>query len=296
MSPSSPIRSPHLEELRALHAAARHGSIGAAARTLGVSQPALSKRLRQLETVTGQTLLERSPRGVVPTEAGHRVLFGAQRVLEALDELDQTVQELRGRPRPLRLATSPVVAESLLPAILTSFYREPGREPIELIVGNSDLVRELVDDGRADVGIAGAAPGEDPDRPVLTEDELVVAVPAGHAWLERDAIPLAELVQTPLVLRDPGASQRRVLDARLRRSKLTLAPPRMEVGSTPAALAALAETGTPALVSRLSVPAGSTVELRPIDGERLYRRFVVLVAPDRERSAPIRRLVDALHA
>lgn len=60
MPPAVPIRSPDLAELRALVAAVHHGSIGAAARELGVSQPALSKRLRQLETVVGLRLLDRS--------------------------------------------------------------------------------------------------------------------------------------------------------------------------------------------------------------------------------------------
>ncbi|WP_320669194.1 LysR family transcriptional regulator [Patulibacter defluvii] len=296
MAADAPIRSPDLVELRALVTAARHGSIGAAARELGVSQPALSKRLRQLEDVVGLRLLDRSPRGVTATEAGRRLLLSAQRVLDELGDLDRTVLELRGRPRPLRLAASPVVAESLLPSILTAFHRQPGREPVELIVGNSDLVRELVASGRADVGIAGSGPGGDAGRPVLAEDELVVAVPAGHAWLTLDAVPLSALVATPLVLRDPGANQRQVLDALLAARGLELAPPRVEVGSTPAALAASAETGVPALLSRLSVPPGSTVALRPIDGPRLARRFVVLVSPARATSAAVERLVAALRS
>ncbi|EHN09523.1 LysR-family transcriptional regulator [Patulibacter medicamentivorans] len=294
MAADAPIRSPDLVELRALVAAARHGSIGAAARELGVSQPALSKRLRQLEDVVGLRLLERSPRGVTPTDAGHRLLLGAQRVLDQLGDLDRTVLELRGRPRPLRLAASPVVAESLLPSILTAFHRQPGREPVELIVGNSDLVRELVASGRADVGIAGSGPGEDEGHHVLAEDELVVAVPAGHPWQALDAVPLAKLVSTPLVLRDPGANQRQVLDALLASLGLALAPPRVEVGSTTAALAASAETGVPALLSRLSVPPDSDVALRPIDGPRLARRFVVLVSAARAPSAAVERLVAAL--
>lgn len=294
MPPAAPIRSPDLAELRALTAAARHGSIGAAARELGVSQPALSKRLRQLETVVGLRLLDRSPRGVTPTDAGRQLLFSAQRVLDELADLDRTVFQLRGRPRPLRLAASAAVAESLLPSLLTAFHRQPGGDPVELIVCNSTLVRELVDSGRADVGIAGSAPGEDIDSYVLAEDELVVAVPAGHPWEQLDAIPLAELAATPLILRDPGSNQRQVLEALVARMGLELTPPRLEVSSTSAALEASAETGVPALVSRLSLPPDAGVPLRPATDPRLSRRFVVLVS-NTHASAAVDRLVDALH-
>lgn len=289
----APIRSPDLTELRALEAAVRLRSIGAAAKELGVSQPAISKRLRQLEVVVGTRLLDRSPRGVTPTEAGRQLLYPAQRVLEELAELDRTILQLRGRPRPLRLAASAVAAESLLPSLLTAFHREPSHEPVELIVCNSSLVRDLIASGRADVGIAASGPGEDVGRITLAEDELVVAVPEGHPWRGFDTIPLDELTSTPLILRDPGSNQRQVLDALLAAIDREMTPPRLEVSSTAAGLEASAETGVPALVSRLSLPPGAGVTVRPVASARLSRRFVVLVSSTRT-SAAVDRLVEAL--
>ena len=72
----SPVREPEVSELRAFCAAATLGSIAAAARSLHVSQPALSKRLRGLEAVAGVQLFERSTRGVTLTPDGAH-LFGA---------------------------------------------------------------------------------------------------------------------------------------------------------------------------------------------------------------------------
>jgi DNA-binding transcriptional LysR family regulator len=289
-----PVRPPDLAELRALSAAVRRRSIGAAARELGVSQPALSKRLRQLETVVGLPLLERSPRGVTPTDAGRQVLFAAERVLDELAELERTVLQLRGRPRSLRLAASAAIAESLLPSMLTTFHARAGREPVELIVCNSTLVRELIASGRADVGIAGSGPDEDAGRHVLAEDELLLAVPEGHPWREVDAVPAAELGSTRLILRDPGSNQRLVAAELLERRGIALAEPFREVTSTAEALRVLAEARVPALVSRLSVPAAPGVTLRPVDPP-LRRRFVVLVAPGHV-SPGVERLVQALRS
>ncbi len=293
MSADAPIRTPDLTELRAFEAAVRLRSIGAAAKELHLSQPAVSKRLRQLEAVVGFRLLERSPRGVVPTEAGEQWLYSVQRVLDELQDLERAALQLRGRPRPLRLAASAVAAESLLPSLLGAFHRQPGHEPVELIVCNSSLVRDLIDAGRADVGIAASGPGEDEGSPTLADDELVVAVPEGHPWRALEVVPLDALTTTPLILREPGSNQRAVLDEQLAAINRRLVPPMLEVSSTAAALQASTEIGTPAIVSRLSLPPGSGVEVRPVERAVLNRRFVLLVS-SRRPSAAVDQLVEAL--
>lgn len=293
MSSDAPIRTPDLTELRAFEAAVRLRSIGAAAKELHLSQPAVSKRLRQLEAVVGFRLLERSPRGVTPTEAGQQWLYSVQRVIDELRDMERAALQLRGRPRPLRLAASAVAAESLLPSLLNAFHRQPGNEPVELIVCNSSLVRDLIASGRADVGIAASGPGEDPESPTLADDELVVAVPERHPWRALETVPLDALTTTPLILREPGSNQREVLNEQLAAIGRALVPPMLEVSSTAAALLASAEIGAPAIVSRLSLPPGSDVEVRPVERAVLNRRFVVLVS-GRRPSAAVDQLVEAL--
>jgi DNA-binding transcriptional LysR family regulator len=295
VSPDTPIRTPDLTELRAFEAAVRLRSIGAAAKELHLSQPAVSKRLRQLEAVVGFRLLERSPRGVTPTEAGEQWLYSVQRVLDELHDLERAALQLRGRPRPLRLAASAVAAESLLPSLLGAFHRQPGNEPVELIVCNSSLVRDLIASGRADVGIAASGPGEDQESPTLADDELLVAVPAGHPWLKLDTVPLDALTTTPLILREPGSNQRAVLDDHLSSLGRALAAPMLEVSSTAAALLAIAEIGAPAIVSRLSLPPGSDVAVRSVEDAVLSRRFIVLVSSRRPTTA-VEQLIEALRA
>src|SRR4051794_29639220 len=154
MASRSAVRRPELGELEALIVALRAGSIGEAARRLGVSQPALSKRLRQLEAVCGTRLLERSPTGVVATPAGARLATAALRVVDEIALLDDVLAELRGQATPVRIASSPVIAESLLPELLAAARSDLSGLPIELTAANSAVVRRLVETGAADLGIA----------------------------------------------------------------------------------------------------------------------------------------------
>src|SRR5256885_15243175 len=94
---SGPVRSLDLAELRAFCAAVDLGSLGRAARLLRVSQPALSKRLRTLEAISGATLLERSPRGVTPTPAGARLYVEARKLLVQAETVEELMAGQIGR-------------------------------------------------------------------------------------------------------------------------------------------------------------------------------------------------------
>src|SRR5215210_6507012 len=110
-----PVRTADIGELRAFCAAVDLGSLGRAARLLRVSQPALSKRLRQLEALAGATLLERSTRGVRPTPAGTRLYLEARRLLDQAERVEELMAGLSGEDVPIRLAVSPTIAEYVLP-------------------------------------------------------------------------------------------------------------------------------------------------------------------------------------
>jgi len=282
---SRPVRLADIAELRAFCAAVDLGSLGRAARLLQVSQPALSKRLRTLEALAGARLLERSPRGVTLTPAGTRLYVEARKLLAQAEEVDSLMAGLRGEEQPVRLATSHTIAEFLLPGPLVEFERKRERHlSVELVIANSLIVRELVREGRAEFGIAAVDENAGTDG-VLSElpfcdDAVVVAVPEGHPWAARDSVPLQELVETPMVMRDPSANTRRTIEAALRARELSLVPPLAEVGSTSAAKATAISENAPVLLSRLAVRGnGEGLVETPVEGIDFSRRFVILTGP-----------------
>src|SRR5882757_1846118 len=146
--PRSPLayRVPDLGEMELLLAVARLGSLGRAAKELGISQPAASGRLRALETRLGVALVRRSPRGSTLTDEGALVSEWARRVLEAAEAFDAGARALRGRrDSRLRVAASMTVAEYLLPGWLIALHeRRPGTA-VSLAAGNSaDVARQVL--------------------------------------------------------------------------------------------------------------------------------------------------------
>jgi len=297
---SGPVRLADIAELRAFCAAADLGSLGRAARLIGVSQPALSKRLRTLEAVAGARLLERSPRGVTLTPAGTRLYVEARKLLAQAEEVESLMAGLRGEEQPVRLATSHTIAEYVLPGPLVEFEQKRERHlSVELVIANSLVVHELVREGRAEFGIAAVDAAMSSDGVLrqlpFCDDAVVVAVPGDHPWAALDLIPLDELVRTPMVMRDPSANTRRTIEAALEARGLSLAPPLAEVGSTSAAKATAISEGVPVLLSRMAVRgnAEGLVE-RPVEGVDFSRRFVILMGAHETLRPAARALIDHL--
>jgi DNA-binding transcriptional LysR family regulator len=299
---SGPVRSLDIAELRAFCAAVDLGSLGRAARLLRVSQPALSKRMRAIEAVVGTRLVERSPRGISPTPAGTKLYVEARKLLAHAEAVDDLVRGLAGEEAPVRLAASHTIAEFVLPAPLVDFERQRDRHlSVELMVANSVVVRELVRDGRADFGIAAVdrvAQGVAPlTETPFCEDEVIVAVPATHPWARSAEVEMADFIATPMVVRDPSANTRRVVEEALTARGLSLAAPLAEVGSTSAAKATALSESAPVLLSRMAVgPPAEGLVVRRVRGLRFPRRFVMVAGAEETLPAGARALASALIA
>jgi DNA-binding transcriptional LysR family regulator len=294
------VRMPELVELRAFCAAVDLGSFGKAARLLQVSQPAVSKRLRNLEALTGSALLERSTRGVTPTPAGKQLYAAARLLLAEAEAVETLMAGLDAGQAPVRLAASPTMAEFVLPPLLVELESRHERHlSVELSIANSIAARTLVLEGKADLGIVAAAETtpelaglcESP----LCEDEIVVAVPPGHPWTAEEEIDPVELISTPMIVRDPGASSRRVVSEALAARDMSLAPPLAEIGSTAAAIATAISKGAPVLVSSLALErSGGGLTARHAAGLRFERRFVLVHCGEESLPPPARTLARQL--
>ena len=172
---------------------------------------------------------------------------------------------------------------------------------LELMVANSVVVRELVRDGRADFGIAAVdrvAQGVAPlTETPFCDDEVIVGVPADHPWARAEFVEMNEFTTTPMVVRDPSANTRRVVEESLVARGRSLAPPLAEVGSTSAAKATALEEGVPVLLSRMAVgPADQGLLVRRVKGLDLKRQFAIVTGAEETLPAGARALIAALSA
>jgi DNA-binding transcriptional LysR family regulator len=277
------IRGPEIAELRAFCAAVDLGTLGKAAISLKISQPALSKRLRALEGAAGTKLVERSPRGVAPTAAGRRLYPEARRLLHQADVIEELLEAAPREKAPIELAVSHTIAEFFLPPELVAYQADGRRPAVQLTIANSGAVRRMVAEGRAAVGIAASGPegggngGDDLEELDLLEDEVVVAVPQDHAWYRRKEIPLKLFLSTPMVMRDEDAHVRRRVEAELADRGLTLAEPLIEAASTAVAKREALQRSSPVLLSALSLDeARDRLYRRSVTALTFSRRFVVI--------------------
>jgi LysR family transcriptional regulator, carnitine catabolism transcriptional activator len=296
-TPPSPARSPDITDLRSLCAAAELGSLGRAAIRLHISQPALSKRLHNLEALVGVKLLERSPQGVKLTPAGRRLYEQARKLLQQADAIDEVISAVKRAGGPVRLAASHSAVEAFVGDVLGKLGREDGRLRVELVSANSSVVRDLVADGRADIGVAASRPHHTPYPGVrelpVTDDEVVCAVPREHPWCMRDGISLREFLRTPMVMRDTGSNSRWTVDAVLAERGLEMASPLVEAASPQAARREAVAHRAPILVSRL-VLAGHDFHELAVQGLRFPRQFVLVLPAYGEPAGDVARLAELL--
>jgi DNA-binding transcriptional LysR family regulator len=286
-----------IDELRAFVVAVDLGSVGRAARALGVTQSALSKRIKSLELSAGTPVLERTATGVRPSAAGLGVLDDARRLLAQADALEAKLAAQSKISAPVRIAASPALAERVVPAAIATLEVGQVGLPIELLVANSTEVRRAVDEGRVDIGVAAVDLREEPGvgARLLGDDELVVAMPADDEWAQLDAVPVELLAERRLVLRDPASNARQLLERALGSVGLMLAPPVLEVGSPAAVKAAVRAARAPGVLSKHAVgPIDEGLAVRPISGADVRRRFWVLLAPGAAPAAA--GIVDGLVA
>jgi LysR family transcriptional regulator, hydrogen peroxide-inducible genes activator len=195
-----------LKDLRYLVAVADTRHFGRAAARCFVSQPTLSAQLKKLEDYLGAQLVERHPRRIELTEAGHAVVARARRIIEASDEI-VALTELQRDPLAgrLRVALLPTIGPYLLPLVASRIRRKLPRIELLLYEYQTGPMLEHLHAGDIDVGIlALPVPAEGLAERALFDEPFVVAVPEQHALAQRKSLKATDLNGETLLLLEDG--------------------------------------------------------------------------------------------
>jgi DNA-binding transcriptional LysR family regulator len=210
-----------LRDLHVFRTVAERNSMAQAAAHLGVSQPAISEVIANLEQAMGVPLLDRGPRGVEPTVYG-RVLL--RRSSAAFDELKQGVSEIESMADPtageLRIGCAESITTSLMPDILRSFVRQYPRalihvEPLVTPTFEMPKLRDRTLDfllARISDPFTSASEHDDLNVDVVFHDRLVVTAGAHNPLARRRKIEFAELAEQQWVLLPPYTWNTRILE------------------------------------------------------------------------------------
>ena len=286
-------------QLAAFCAVVERKSFSLAAERLGVTQPAVSLQVRGLEERFGHRLLDRSGRRVEPTEAGLRLYRAAQRIL-SLEE--QLVEDVAGAgdgrlTGTLAIGASTGPGAHLVPLLLCEFQRAHADLRVALSISDTQAVIDRVAEREVELGVVGALRRQ---RSLVFEplarDEIVLAVPPGHA-AAGGRLSLEELRAETLIVMQEGAGVRQVVEDELRRAGLRLRelPSQLELGLQESVKSAVASGYGVAFISRTAIEgelaAGTLAYARVAEVEPSRQLYVV-----RARGRPPTRAAEAFLA
>jgi DNA-binding transcriptional LysR family regulator len=200
-----------LRDLHVFSTVVQRGSMAKAAQQLGVSQPAVSEVIADLEHALGVRLLDRSAQGIEPTIYGSALL---RRSVVVFDELKQSIRDIEflsdATTGEVRIACTESLWYTLLPEIILRFSEQYPRVEVHAdLIGNSrDFpgLRERKYDcvlQRVPVSFLQKPAPDDLNLELLFADTVVVAAGADSRWARRRKIDLAELIDEPWILGAP---------------------------------------------------------------------------------------------
>ena len=289
---------PTIRQLQYLIALKDYGHFGKAAESCFVSQSTLSASLRELETLVGVTLVERTRRVVRFTPLGAKIADKARRVLREAEELADMARA-EGQPLhgELRMGVIPTIAPFLLPAMLPQLREQWPSLKIFLREEASQAACDALHRGQLDcVLLAMPYACGDVDTALLFDDRLFVAFPRGEAP-NGTSVEAAAIDENRLLLLEDGHCLKDHALAACNRPELRADAAMM--GTSLHTLVQMVDNGlgltfVPSMAIEAGILAGTRVEARPLRSERDYRRIALVWRRSSPREEEFRLLADSL--
>ena len=218
IAPSTPIFSMQVsaKRLEALVAVTELHNMPSAARRIGVTQPAISIAIREIEDSLGGPLFERTPRGLIPGRAAQAL---ASHVRLAMNELRKAIEEIAAlqgvMAGSVRVGATPFGRTAILPRAVARLLREYPQVRISVTEGPFDTLAVDLRAGRLDMIVAALRPfppGSDLRGEALLEDQLSLIVRAGHPLTRKRPMSMQDLKYASWVLGRTSTPTRQLFD------------------------------------------------------------------------------------
>lgn len=226
------MRNISLRQFRSVAAIHKHGKIVHAASELGLTPPAVTLQLQQIEAETGLTLFDRTPAGLRPTTAGLVVLDAAQTIEGRLRALADEIDAIKGvRRGSLRIGVVST-AKYFAPRLMAAFMKEFPDIAMTLRVGNRAATIERLQDHDIDVALMGRPPPHVPVRAAVFGDHpLVIIAPPDHKLVDARDISKETIARESFLMREQGSGTRISLEIFMRELPFWLETPAIEMDS-----------------------------------------------------------------
>lgn len=258
-----------LRQLEIFEKIASTGSVTRAGEELLLTQSAVSMALSQLEQLSTVPLFERSGRRLLLNDAGRQLLQEAREILQSVKRVEQQLQgdtgELVGE---LLVGGSTTIANYLLPSLLGAFARKYPHTGVQLTVGNTQQVADLLAAGQLDIAfVEGPCHNRDLVAVHWRDDQLVVVAGAEHPWAGTRSATAEQLATAPWIMREKGSGTREIFEDAMERANISYRIA-LEFGHTEAIKNGVAAGLGVSCLSRIAV-----------DRELEYGRLVEVASP-----------------
>ncbi|WP_027377641.1 LysR substrate-binding domain-containing protein [Kaistella palustris] len=209
--------------LKVFYTVALRLSFTKAAEELSISQPAVTRHIREIENQLATKLFDRNGTTIQLTASGNALFAYAEKIRNLSRDLEFTISELNNKKTGrLKIGASTTIAQYILPEILANFKSRYPEINLELATHNTEDITALLKNGRIDLGLVeGESQSSLFEYTVFKADEIVLVCKSGHPLADQE-LSLANLSSIEFVVREPGSGTQEFIQNQLKKSGVEL--------------------------------------------------------------------------
>ena len=202
-----------LRQLRALAAVHRDRSVTAAAKQLHLTQPAVTLQIRNLQALAGLPLIQRTPDGMLLTDAGREVLALTERIEAAIADCETSLQMMAGKTAGRVSIGAVSTSKYIVPFMIAGFSKLNPNIEVTLSIGNRQEIGTALRGYDLDFAIMGRPPADiDMNVNLIGDHPHVIIAPTSHRLARKSRIAPGDLAGETFLMREPGSGTRGLME------------------------------------------------------------------------------------
>jgi len=214
------FRNITLQQMEALARLVEERSFSQAARKMCLTQPSLTKHIKNLEDVIGAAVVIRKNTGISLTPEGKILYDYARRVFKLIGEArEKIVRAQEDQSGSIFISASTIPATYILPYVLNTFHKQYRDIRCYVQTNDSDATVDMILDNQAEIGFIGKpVSNRKLHAEAVWKDRLILIVPEGHRWRKKSSVTIDELSREPFIVRERGSATRSIFEEQLQRN------------------------------------------------------------------------------
>ncbi|MEA2101105.1 MAG: selenium metabolism-associated LysR family transcriptional regulator [Thermodesulfobacteriota bacterium] len=209
-----------IQQMESLIRLVEERSFGRAAQKMYLTQPSLTKHIKNLEKSVDAILVNRKNTGISLTPEGEIIHGYARRIFKLMDEAKEKIERVReNESGSVFISASTIPSTYILPHVLMAFNKDYADIHCYVQMNDSDATLNMILDNQAEIGFVGGHVSSNKlNIEPVWNDRLVLIIPKGHRWSNKEVVTIDEVSREPFIVREKGSATRSSLEEYLRKN------------------------------------------------------------------------------